>query len=342
MKIPFHLLFILLPVFCQSLKYSLFFIIDLLQSDLVQRVPKGYELKGYEDVQNRWFEKNSSMYQYRQCKECNYELIAYGKPYSILLEPTLQNDAPNRTVIMICTQPRERYLRHLFREATKSIRQQYHLSYFFTLTQDNTVSKCMERLQKEQDEYHDLLVFNHTNSYTNLALTVLLTYHYLQSLELSSRYIVKMDADVAVNLRSLMNILYSEEVMEMKYVYLGDCMSTSYNTVLPQLKNYVPMEIIEEETWIDSYARGGLYILSSNSIVPMLIATRHFSFITHHEDAVIGRAMYKMNIVCKSINQEYWLARYGCEDVEDCKKYLSIHPTQSARETKRFYYIFST
>lgn len=315
--------------------------IDKLNPELIQKVPKGYELYGYEELQNRWFAKHQSFYQYRQCKECTYSPIHYGQPYSILMTPTLLDNHPNNTVIMICTQPREKYLRHLFREATKDLRQQYHISYFFTLTRDNTINKGIERLQKEQDEYHDLLVFNHTNSYSNLALTVLLTYHYLQQLDLSSRYIVKMDADVAVNLRYLMTLLYSPEVMELKYAYIGDCMSTSYNTALTHLKNYVPMEIIEDETWIDAYARGGLYVLSTNTLTPMLVAARHFSFITHHEDAVIGRAMYKMNIVCQTMNKDYWLARYGCTEVEECKKYIAIHPAQSASETKRFYYMFS-
>lgn len=258
-----------------------------------------------------------------------------------MLKPTLQDNHPNNTVFMICTQPRERYLRHLFRESTLQVRQQYHIQYFFTLTQDDTIHLGLERLQKEQDEYHDLLVFNHTNSYSNLALTVLLSYHYLQSLHLSSRYIVKMDSDVAVNIPSLMTLLYNSHSMDLRYAYIGDCISSSYNTVLVDRKNYVPMEIVQEENWIDSYARGGLYVISTNTLTPLLVAARHFKFITHHEDAVIGRAMYKMNIVCQSFHKDYWLARYGCTEIEECKKYIAIHPYQDSKETKRYYSMFS-
>ena len=284
--------------------------------------------------------KYPSIYHYRQCENCTYKVIDYGKPYSILLSPNLSNTTLNGTILMICTQPHEKYLRHVFRESTKTLRHHYNLSYFFTLTKDDSYLKGMERLEKEQSQYHDLLVFNHSNSYSNLALTVLLTYHYLHSLHLPTHYIVKMDADCAVNLPLLMSILHSSEMSELKYAYIGDCISTSYNTVLPHLKNYIPQEIIQNEPWLYAYARGGLYILSYNTLTPLLVAIRHFPFITHHEDAMVGRAMYKMNIVCQSLNKEYWLARYGCSELEECKKYVAIHPKENYKETKFYYSLF--
>ena len=328
-----------------SFIFILFFVFGVysseLNNELASQVPKGYELEGYEELQNRWFVKYPHIYHYRQCENCTYDVINYGKPYSVLLSPALSETPINGTILMICTQPHEKYLRHVFRESTQALRAQYNLSYFFTLTRDNSYSKGMERLQKEQDHYHDLLVFNHSNSYSNLALTVLLTYHYLHSLHLPSRFIVKMDADCAVNIPLLMSILHSSEATEMKYAYIGDCISTSYNTVLPHLKNYIPHEIIQDEPWIYAYARGGLYVLSYNTLPPLLVAIRHFPFITHHEDAMVGRAMYKMNIVCQSLNKEYWLARYGCSEGDVCKNYVAIHPKDSNRETNFYYSLFS-
>ena len=123
---------------------------------------------GYEKVQNQMFERYPSIYNYRKCHKCGYSIPAYGKPYSILFKPTIVNTVPNNTILMVCTQSSERYLRDLFRTATESKRYQFNITYFFALTRDPKIANCTGVLKEEQSRYHDLLVFNHPNSYHNL------------------------------------------------------------------------------------------------------------------------------------------------------------------------------
>ena len=266
-----------------------------LNHELKEKTPPGYELYGYEEVQNRMFARYPSIYSYRQCVNCGYSIPAYGKPYSILFRPTINNTVPNNTVIMVCTQPSERHLRDLFRKVTESKRRYYNIEYFFALTQDPKIANCTDILKEEQSRYHDLLVFDHPNSYRNLVLTVLLSFHYLQSLELSSRYIVKVDADVALNIPRLMQLIYQPKYMRMRTVYMGDCLSEHYNTRNNKRKSFVPSQIVGKSV-IKSYARGGLYVLSRETLIPLLIGVRHNNVITHQEDNLIRFfSMYNTN-----------------------------------------------
>ena len=192
------------------------------------------------------------------------------------------------------------------------------------------------RLGRESLAFGDMLIFNHTNYYRNLALTVLLTFHYLQNQLLPIRYVVKVDADCSINIPLLVKVLHSRRIASRKYLYTGDCMASYYNTVNPEAKNYVPACLVQKDNWIPSYARGGIYVFTYNLLTPLLIASRHLPFIAHNEDVNTGRAMLAMKISCKTINIQ-WLRRYGCTSVSECREYVAIHPRRSPIETLRYY-----
>ena len=320
-------------VFIYSLFHYTGIHLSKLNPELKERTPPGYELYGYEKLQNQMFARYPSIYNYHKCRDCGYSVPAYGKPYSILLRPTINDTIPDNTVIMVCTQPSERHLRDLFRRVTESQRRYYNIAYFFALTQDPKIANCTDVLKEEQSQFHDLLVFDHPNSYHNLVLTVLFSFHYLQSLELSSRYIVKVDADVALNIPRLMRQIYQPKYMKLKNVYLGDCRKGHFNTEF-KTKKYIPAQIVGK-TVIKRYARGGLYVLSRETLTPLLIGVRHSNVITHLEDVTAGNALYRMGIRCVKPVKE-WIARNGCLR-KQCAQYVSIHPYSSSEETERFY-----
>ena len=276
--------------------------------------------------------EKSNIYQYKQCKNCNYTVIDYGKPYEILMKPELLNQ--NSTLFIICTQPSEKELRDLFRLIIKYYQQKYNIQYLFTLTKDDNIPRVKEILLMENEQYKDMLVFNHTNSYHNLALTVLLTYHYINQINLSLKYIVKTDADCAINIDLLMKLLYQQEILNKSEVYIGDCFKSTFSNKHP--KHYVPREIVSENPIVESVARGGLYILSSNMIPRILISTRHLPFLTHQEDLTVGRALNRLGYKCENI-YEKWISRHGCK--LNCKDYIMIHPQYKSEETYKYYTI---
>ena len=296
-----------------------------------------------EDIQNKWFLYYKSAFQFRSCPETNYKTIPYGKPYEILLRPNLQSIVNDGTLMIVFDQPHLVNLRTTFRKLTRPYREANNVTYFFVMAMESDNPSMMQQVYSESEHFGDILLFNHTNSYHNLALSVLLTYHYLQALELPLKYIVKMDSDCALNLPSLMSILYSPSVFQRKYLYAGDCLESRYNTYDPTKKNYVPFCIVADDNYIASYARGGLYVLTYNLVKPLLISTRHFTFLTHHEDGNTGKALNALGFQCHSLGEEHWIARNGCNSKDKCRQYLAIHPRRSSGEARKYYrMIFGT
>lgn len=297
-------------------------------------VPRGYEIKRKPKMQKAFYSHFQSMYSYQRCTQGEYPVIAYGKPYSILISPTV---SPSRSFLflMIFSQYGAVRQRNVFRKRTALWRRQYNVSYLFALTEDDDPKR--RRLAREAAYYHDLLVFNHTNSYHNLALTVLLTYHFISNAGVSAVFFGKMDDDMTLNLPLLMRLLHSETVQSKRHLYAGDCMTSFYNSYDALAKNYVPRCLVLDETLIASYARGGFYVFSSDLLDFILIGSRHLTFIAHNEDANTGKALKLMNVECTPLLQGHWMARYGCESEEECRSFVSIHPKYSSREMMGYY-----
>ena len=125
----------------------------------------------------------------------------------------------------------------------------------------------------------------------------------------------------------------SAEVYGKEDCLLGWLYERILHTKYKGFKNYVPSSFVHG-VHIDSYARGGLYVLSRETLTPLLIGARHISFITHLEDVTVGNALYWMGIRCER-PRDNWIARYGCFP-EECGKFVSIHPNRSS--TERLYY----
>ena len=299
-----------------------------------QLVPEGYAIKGDVTLQSAFFSHFGSMYRYNECNEKEYPRIAYGKPYSAVITPALRS-SPSYLFLMVFTQSKSIRLRNTFRRRTLQWRKAYNTSYLFAMTEDDPAK--MRKLERESAYHHDLLVFNHANTYHNLALTVLLTYHFVNQRSVSSAFYAKLDDDVALHLPLLYRVLHSKEVTSRRQFYGGDCMRSYYNYLNPFIKNYVPKCLIGEDIWIPSYARGGFYVFSSNLLSSILIGARHLPFIAHNEDANTGKALMMVNVMCYPLREGYWLARFGCMSKEECRQFVSIHPKYSMREVSGYY-----
>ena len=301
-------------------------------------IPDGFDVYGWEELQNDWFRYYKSAFTFRQAEEDNYPSILYGFPYDYQIQPSLEGMVDNGMLILVFDQPHLFSLRQLFRKQTLDFRVKHNVSYMFVMANDIHRQEAMHRLEKEAQLYHDILLFNHTNSYHNLALSVLLSYHYLHSLQLPIKYVVKMDSDCTINLPLLFSILYnSSSIFTEQYLYAGDCLQSRFNTRDQSQKNYVPPTLIQGDNFVESYARGGLYVMTYNLLPPLLISTRHLPFLTHHEDANTGRAFNALGIRCVDLRKGNWIARNGCYSKDRCKQYVAIHPHRYISETRRYY-----
>jgi hypothetical protein len=297
-------------------------------------IPKGYEINAEYEKQIQFLQLNKTIYHYRWCD--GYQEIPYGKPYTILIYPNLSMIPINSSLLLIFTKPKDYDLRTLFRKHSYLWKYKFPLNYFFIMATDYEQYDTMINVYNESKIFHDILLFNTTNSYHTLILNELLTYHFITNLHLPIRYVIKTDSDMVLNIPKIMKNIYSVSKMNLHSFYGGNCIYCNYKR--SSRKHYIPSCIYENESIIKSFARGGLYVFTYNILPSILISLRHTSFLVHNEDGMFGKMAKLNNVPCQS--QPYWMARYGCDDFKSCIQYYSIHPKTNEKENTRYYSYF--
>ena len=109
-----------------------------------------------------------------------------------------------------------------------------------------------------------------------------------------------------------------------------------YNVYEVARKNYIPLSLVQNETFIPYYVTGGGYVISYRLLPRLLVGMSHLSFIGHNEDVNVGRGMQLMHIPCRHV-PKYWIARHGCTQKKECLKHVIIHPWMDVSEVPRYY-----
>ena len=263
-------------------------------------------------------------------------MIPYGKPYQILQHPNLSN-LPSLTFLsLVLSRSCDFESRNIVRNYTYPT--QHSLGFHTVFVIANPVPSCNDLIAEENRQYGDILQFSHIDSYNNISVSVLLSFHYVHNLSLPVKYIFKTDDDCVINYPLLTQIVNS--VVNKDRLYLGDCLTDNiFNIMDYTLKNVVPASLIEKEYRVNYYARGGGYVISYKLLPDLLVAMRHLRFLTHHEDVNIGRGMELLKVNCIQ-GHTNWIARYGCESKEECEKYVVLHPEALRSEVEQFYSYF--
>ena len=198
---------------------------------------------------------------------------------------------------------RRRILRHFY-QAQRLV---YNVSYFFVLGRNDSI------LQSEATLYGDILQLDHMESYHNLSLVVANALQTLYDRRVSFDYLLKTDDDCVVNLDALVHTIDEQSLRKLKYLYAGNCnVRSTYNTQNHTEKNYVPLDLVQTDRTIPSYATGAAYVLSAALIPPILLELRYLPFLTHQEDVTIGRAVHRAGLGCLSPKPGLWVSRNGC------------------------------
>ena len=85
-----------------------------------------------------------------------------------------------------------------------------------------------------------------------------------------------------------------------------------------------------------SLFRSGRMLCDQLSHSSSFIAIQHLPFIAHNEDMNVGKGMVMLGIPCMG-DEEWWIARHGCDNKTECLKYVVMHPEVSNEEIIRFY-----
>ena len=287
--------------------------------------------------------------EYRVCDECSFELNCYhqyGKPFSFrtinnknyptipygsgmeyLCVPYMNPYSHYQLLILIASAASEIQERRILRE--RFSRFSFHsVRFLFVIASNTTMNGAVK---KESIAYEDILQLNHIDSYHNLTLTTFGAFQFISHFSDIADYVMKTDSDCALNIKL---ILHTINYLSPKDVYFGNCQSSSYNTKKPA-KNFVPPEVVGNETAVPDYVMGGGYVISSSIIGKMVAALRHLSFIAHNEDVNVGKAMKLIGVKCSYVPN--WIALHGCENKEECMKYQIMHKDKSDDEVNVFW-----
>ena len=216
---------------------------------------------------------------------------------------------------------------------------QHKQGYHIVFVTGKSHSRCNQQIHQENLQFHDVLQFDHTDSYHNLTLSVLYSLHFLHNLSLPVQYVLKTDSDCVVNYPLLHTLLdqIPPSSASRNRVYMGACRrNTKYNVYDASKKNFIPISLTQNELWYSYYVTGGGYVLSYSLLPELLVGASHLKFIGHFEDVNVGRALELVGVKCID-RSSVWIHRHGCPDKQTCLKAVVIHPKHDKDEIDRFY-----
>ena len=300
--------------------------------ELLPQIPDNYRVSNHEVDETDFYTLYGKPYNYPSTNTTEYSFLPFGQPYSVLQTPQLNASSHIRILSIVLSSTCDFDTRKYVRSKTSSYYEKYRVRPIFALSSDEV---CNVEVGRENGQFGDILQFSHQNSYKNISLSVLYSFQYLQSRQLSVDFVFKTDTDCVVNY-PLLNQTISKYEQNREYLYMGNCHSGEmFNTRWPDRKNYVPPSVVGK-TRIPTYASGGGYVISYKLLPKLLIAMRHVNYLTHHEDVNVGKGMDLLNVECVD-KTAIWIARSGCRFSWTCLKKIIMHPKKSPSEIERFY-----
>lgn len=298
-------------------------------------VPKQYAIEGEDLDKVRLLMQYGRPYHYRKAKLRTYSVIPYGYPFRVLQEPRLQGMDSVTFFTLMLSRSCDFDIRNMVRKNMKTLWTRFSVHSIFVLGSSDPF--CDERIAEENRLFGDILQFDHSDTYNNITLSVLFSLHYIHNLSLPIQYVLKTDSDCVVNYPQLEKLIGALSELEQSQLYMGMCdRDKKYNVYEVARKNYIPLSLVQNETFIPYYVTGGGYVISYRLLPRLLVGMSHLSFIGHNEDVNVGRGMQLMHIPCRHV-PKYWIARHGCTQKKECLKHVIIHPWMDVSEVPRYY-----
>ena len=303
---------------CNSIEYK----------EYLSFVPLEYRVCDECEVELDCYHRFGKPFSFRTINHKNYPTIPYGSGMEYLCVPYLNLHSHYRLLILVVSAARETKERQILRNRFSRFSNQ-RIRFLFVIASNPTLN---DEVRSESIAFEDILQLNHIDSYHNLTLTTFGAFQFISHFSNIADYVMKTDSDCALNINRILQIIDS---LSPEDVYIGNCNpSTIYNTKWSG-KNYVPPELVGNETIVPDYVTGGGYVISSSIVGKMVVGMRHLGFIAHNEDVNVGKAMKSIGVKCTHIPN--WIARYGCRSEEECLKYPIIHKDKSDDEVKVFW-----
>ena len=291
-------------------------------NDYLQHVPLNYRVcsECVLEMQLRHF--HGLPFMYHTIENDKYPTIPLGSELQYLCFPEINTQDRLFLLILILTSAKEIEERATLRSYYNRLH--VNSTRFIFVTASNP--EVNEAVARESEQYRDILQLNHVDSYHNLTLSVFGAFQFFSRDTKYAKYIMKTDSDCVLNLPRIERKLWEFDGFQ----YAGNCRTNvRYYTTGVRRKNYVPPELVGEETQIAQYATGAGYVIASSVLPKLVVALRHLPFIAHNEDVNVGRAMSLIHVKCKMLWG--WIARNGCSE-DECNVIAIIHSPNNWRK----------
>ena len=185
-----------------------------------------------------------------------------------------------------------------------------------------------EEIDKEALKYNDILHMDHLDSYNNITMSIMNTFNWLHRNCKSIKYILKGDPDSYFNTPKIVKWLLDLPPEKQHRLYHGYCKMLSQFERNPDKHNFVPLLVSSYDlTWPYCVSNG--YVISSDLLAPLVLASRHYPYMLRTEDMSIGLANLMLNVTPYRYHDYYWTPpeSYFYNAIPKChwKNYFGFH-----------------
>ena len=198
-------------------------------------------------------------------------------------------------LVMVLTSPGEVARRSAIRQTWGNITKisGHQIATIFLLA-NSTNAKREQRIEKENDMFHDICKKDFIDSYNNLTLKVMMGFEWVNSFCNKSKFVLKIDSDMIPNLRNLVNFLENSP----KSFFFNGLMMKERPVVRNRSgygsKWYVSREEYPHVTY-PPYELGAAYVLSTDLIRQAVSVASHVPLF-RFEDVYVGMLMKTLGV----------------------------------------------
>ena len=269
-------------------------------------IPPQFIYPEYQQLDKHLTRQFGLPFTYKRFNASSYHYIPYGYNYTYLAQPKDFCSDDTFMVVMIMSTVKKPEERKVLRETwfkDKVVHGQ-KLKYLFIVSSspDPAVN---EEIDKEALKYNDILHMDHLDSYNNITMSIMNTFNWLHRNCKSIKYILKGDPDSYFNTPKIVKWLLDLPPEKQHRLYHGYCKMLSHFERNPDKGNFVPSLVSSYDlTWPYCVSNG--YVISSDLLAPLVLASRHYPYMLRTEEMNVGLANMMLNVTPYRYHDYYW------------------------------------
>lgn len=224
--------------------------------------------------------------------------VAYPRNYKFIMDdtPTCRTTTPF-LILMVPVAPGNVATRDAIRQTWGNeklvLGQQVETVFIVGLPGGSDAKHQQEKLQQENQQYHDLIQSNFQDSYYNLTIKTMVMLEWLAAHCTKASFVLKIDSDVILNVPNLVKLLVDPSTAKQNYM---TGLVWWHSPVLRNqfMKFYMPRSVIAESEY-PPYPLGFAYVMSLDLPGKILGVSPQIKPI-YIEDAYLGMCLKHLGV----------------------------------------------